>query len=101
MHASATPIINSQPVSGSNNTKRMPIPIPISTTPIVFFNAHNILLPPYLFIYYINSKTLLFLFMLLIVFYIVFYLVFIAFFYFALYNIFRFINYCEVIYEKN
>ena len=46
MHARATPIINSQPVSGSNNTNNIPSPIPISITPIVFFSAQNILLPP-------------------------------------------------------
>ena len=44
--ANATPIINSQPVRGSNNTNNIPTPTPIKTTPIVFFNAHIILLPP-------------------------------------------------------
>ena len=38
IHASATPIINSQPVIGSNNTSNIPIPNPIKHTPIVFLN---------------------------------------------------------------
>lgn len=38
-----TPIANSQPDSGSNNTNKMPSPIPIKHTPIVFFNNFNIL----------------------------------------------------------
>ena len=41
---------------GSNNTNSMPDPIPIRHTPIVFFNASNILLPPLLY-YNITSFT--------------------------------------------
>ena len=34
-----TPIVNSQPDKGSNNTSKMPRPNPIKHTPIVFFSA--------------------------------------------------------------
>ena len=39
----ATPKANSQPDSGSNSTNRIPNPNPIKHTPMVFFNAHNII----------------------------------------------------------
>ena len=37
------PIKNNHPFDGSNNTNNIPVPIPIRQTPIVFFNALNIL----------------------------------------------------------
>ena len=39
-----TPIINSQPDIGSNNTSNIPSPKPIKQTANVFFNAHNIII---------------------------------------------------------
>ena len=50
----ATPIENSQPVTGSNKTSNIPKPIPIKQTPKVFFNIPNIiLLPPHNLLYYV------------------------------------------------
>lgn len=59
-----TPIANSQPDSGSNNTSKIPSPNPIKHTPIVFFNNFNIpfILSPYLLyflLYYIPLLSLL------------------------------------------
>ena len=39
---SAHPIKNSHPVTGSNNTNNIPLPIPTRQSPIVFFKASNI-----------------------------------------------------------
>ena len=36
---SAHPIKNSHPVTGSNNTNNIPVPIPTRQSPIVFFKA--------------------------------------------------------------
>lgn len=51
-----TPIANSHPDRGSNNTSKIPSPSPIKHTPIVFFNAFSIFLKsPYLvLVYYIS-----------------------------------------------
>ena len=38
-----TPMVNSQPDIGSNNTNNIPSPNPIKHTPNVFFNAPNII----------------------------------------------------------
>jgi len=46
IHANATPIINNHPVIGSNNTSKIPNPIPTRHTPIVFFNKQNMLFLP-------------------------------------------------------
>ena len=49
-----TPIINNQPVIGSNNTNKIPNPKPIKHMANVFLNNFNIiLLPPLVFVYYI------------------------------------------------
>ncbi len=37
------PKANNQPDKGSNNTSKIPSPNPIKHTPMVFFNAHNII----------------------------------------------------------
>lgn len=44
-----SPIMNSQPDIGSNNTSSIPNPNPIKQTAIVFFsNLHIFLLPPFI-----------------------------------------------------
>ncbi len=46
----ATPMIKSQPVNGSNKTSKIPRPKPIKQTASVFLSIlKNILLPPILF----------------------------------------------------
>lgn len=62
MHANATPIINNQPVNGSNNTSKIPNPNPIKHTPMVFFNKLN-MFSSLSFIYLILYLFYLFLFM--------------------------------------
>lgn len=61
MASTAAPTRNSQPVIGSNKTNNTPRPIPIKHTPIVFFNAHNIIyyLLCYIIFFYINFVTIL------------------------------------------
>ena len=55
----ATPIVNSQPVRGSNNTSRIPIPIPMKQTPKVFFNIQNNISPSSLHYYIMYSRFML------------------------------------------
>ena len=47
-----TPIMNSQPDIGSNNTNKIPKPSPIRQTANVFFNILHIILPPIICILY-------------------------------------------------
>ena len=64
MQTTVTPIINNQPVKGSNKTSKIPSPNPIKHTANVFFNKCFItLFPPLVFVYYINFLLYLFLFM--------------------------------------
>ena len=57
--SNAAPTKNSQPATGSNNTKSIPRPIPAIHTPIVLFNSPNININYLLFIYYILFKLFL------------------------------------------
>ena len=50
MQTTATPIINNQPVTGSNKTINIPNPKPIRQTANVFLNILHNLLPPFLYI---------------------------------------------------
>ena len=47
-----TPIMNSQPDIGSNNTSKIPKPSPIKQTANVFFKILHIILPPIIYILY-------------------------------------------------
>ena len=50
------PIKNSHHAIGSNKTNKIPVPIPIKHTPIVFFNASNIIY--YLLLHIILKVTI-------------------------------------------
>ena len=49
----AIPMTNNQPDRGRNSTSKIPSPKPIKHTPIVFFNAPNIFISSYPFLYII------------------------------------------------